>query len=158
MKMTIANALVYKKRVQGAIAKATTLIQCNNSIDEENKSRTNFGKVRETIAYRARLVDHLRELKLKLEVASLGIREKIFILADLKEHITFLNGVPTIEGVNTRPYSQTGEKCVTVAEVKENEKMNMIVLAEEKIDEVQSVITVFNNTTLIDIEKMSFIN
>jgi len=92
MKMTLARALRYKKRVIESIRKFESDIQEVNSIVEGQERDTD---VRLALKQRAAWVKHLVALKMSLQEATKPIQRLVFELAECKAEISFYQRLGT---------------------------------------------------------------
>lgn len=154
MEMSIAQALVYKKRVIEALAKYSSDVQTYNSVavyDPQLPSRDGVD-VAQLVEKRKILKEHLVALKLKLWDASRDIRENILKIAELKDDATFWASVSTKSGTSKERYETEAVAYDAVFNKQQIDK----VLSEIKkmIDKLQSTIDTFNYTHTVSIDEI----
>lgn len=146
-KMTLARALRYKKRVVETIRTLETDIQSYNSVLDGTEPEVD---VRKALAARAIWVQHLTDLKLRLQEATRPIQRSIFELAEAKAEITLLQRLNTNHGKVPNQWGE--EKPQTYfAVVRKAEKDQAIVDLQTQIDQLQTSIDAFNAATTIEV-------
>ena len=146
MKMTLAAALRYKKRVGEKIAKLEADVIENNSITSGAEREAD---IKVALDQRAILVDHLTLLKVKMAAATQPIFSTILEIAEQKGLIAFYRKLNTKHGKVEHPYE---DKTINYeAVIRKTDKDKAITVAQEKIDQLQAVIDAFNSTTSFEI-------
>lgn len=148
MDMTLAKALKHKNRVAQKIARISDDIRANNSILAVNDPEVD---VQRLDGMRKELTDYLVALKTAIHRASDSVRDKIFLLAELKVSIVFYRSICTQHGKReTHRFGGGGDDYVEHKAVMRKESIDRIVVElEEKIDEIQDQLEEFNVTTKI---------
>lgn len=147
--MTLAKALKHKNRVAQKIARISDDIRQNNSILAVNDPEVNV-LILDTM--RAELTDYLVALKTAIHRASDKVRDKIFLLAELKGSILFYRSIDTQHGKREAHRFSGGEEFVEhKAAMRKGMMDRMVTELEEKIDVIQDQLDEFNMTTKINI-------
>lgn len=150
MEMTLAKALKHKNRVAQKIARISDDIRANNSILAVNDPEVD---VQALDRMRLELTDYLVALKTAIHRASDSVRDKIFMLAELKGSISFYGSICTQHGKREAHRFGGGEEFVEHKAVMRKEAIDRIVVElEERIDAIQDQLEEFNVTTKIQIE------
>ncbi len=162
--LTIAEALVYKKRVIEALTLAQGDILGYNSVlvvKENDSAGIEISRhidrqgieIRWLIDRRDVLKQHLMDLKLGLWRASETIRGKILALAEFKSDIQFWNSMTTTHGMASEPdrWASPDEMSERDAIVKRDEVREIVRQLKKSIDATQREIDKFNYTNGFDI-------
>ena len=158
--ITVAQSLIYKKRVIEAINQIQKDIRDHNSvmvIKENNDEKTRYidrkdFDIRSLIKRRYVLKTHLVNLKLGMWEASELIRVKILKIAESKSDIQFWESLDTEHGVSKdRRYGiEDTSECDAV--IKQPEARETVKKLKTFIDNTQQEIDKFNYTTEFEIE------
>lgn len=150
MEMTIAKALKHKNRVAQKMSRISDDIRSNNSILSVNKPEVD---VKALDALRLELLEHLVALKTAIHRASDRVRDKIFMLAELKGSIQFYNSICTQHGKREANRFGGSDEFVEHTAVMRKESIDRIVVElESKIDAMQDELDEFNVATKINID------
>lgn len=150
MKMTLAKALKHKNRVAQKIARISDDVRANNSILAVNDAEVD---VRALDEMRKTLTDYLVALKTAIHRASDSVRDKIFMLSELKASIGFYRSVSTQHGKREAHRFGGGDEFVEHKAVMRKDAIDRIVIElEERIDAIQDQLEEFNVTTKINID------
>lgn len=150
MEMTLAKALKHKNRVAQKIARISDDIRANNSILAVNDPEVD---VKRLDGMRKELTDYLVALKTAIHRASDSVRDKIFLLAELKGSIGFYRSICTQHGRRESHRFGSGDEYVEHKATIRKESVDRIVAElEERIDEIQDHLEEFNVTTAIKID------
>lgn len=146
-KMTLSRALRYKKRVIERIRKFESDVQENNSKVE--------GEARDvdptlSIQLRESWVNHLIDLKLKVQEATRPIQRLVLELAEAKAEISFYRGISTVHGMH-RPRYRDEAAVKYEAVIRKPEVDSAVSALQDKIDDLQTQIDNHNAETLIEI-------
>lgn len=148
MKMTLARALRWKKRVVSTIRKFESDILANNS---RIKGKEVEVAVSDLLVKRQDWITHLINLKMALTRASAPIQQMILTLAEAKAEIVFLSQISTTHGVVRSGYRD--EAPLEYEAVLRKSAVDAKVAAlQQEIDEIQTNIDGFNNANYIDVE------
>ena len=153
MKLSIAQALTYKKRVGEAILKASEDVKTYNSVEvfnEEGEANRDDVDVKKLVEHRDNLKHHMISLKLALWEASAKIRQDILVLAELKDDAVFWASVETKHGKFKDKYETTATEKNAV--YKKTEVDTKIVQIKKEIDKKQQEIESFNHTNFVEVE------
>lgn len=149
MEMTLSKALKHKNRVVQKITRISGDIQSNNSTLTVNAPEVD---VRVLDGMRLELLNHLVALKTAIHRASDKVREKIFLLAELKGSIQFYRSIDTQHGKRQSNRFGGGDEFVEHTAVMRKESIDRIVVElEGKIDAIQDTLDEFNAVTKISI-------
>jgi hypothetical protein len=149
MQISLAKALKLKSRLVGRLAVVQKEVYENNS-----KVRENWGGEKERIEInqllqkRKAIVDALIEIKYKLYSANINIQKDLYLLAEKKSEITFLQSMPTTEGIQ---YGYEGSKVEYIVYISRRQNKEIISVLQKEVDELQDKIDDYNATTKIDI-------
>jgi len=146
MKISITKGLQLQKRIVSKINKVSDDIKHYNRMLVGNDRPVDISGC---IIKRENLIMYLVELKTKLMMMSMPIRDLIFMLSELKSTSSFYQNISTQSGKVVNEYDSSihaYEVVITKAEVD-----NIINKIEQKIDENQSLIDEFNYKTKIDL-------
>ncbi len=150
MKMSLAVALVFKKRLIEAIGTVGGNIQTYNSmvVQEKDEVPDRDGvDIDKAMAKRAELKTALINLKLLLWKASEPIRGKILLLAELKDDAVYYGSIPVTYG----PVKGYGEEkwAFNTAVIRKVNQTKLINDCKAQIDKIQSEIESYNHVTEI---------
>jgi DNA repair ATPase RecN len=140
--MTIAQALKEKNKRLNQINKLWDRLSTNNSIPEGNEREFN------PEALLQQLNDETNafiELKTKIHLACVPVREKIFRLSELKNFVKRLRRVDTNQGLVVNRYENSSIRytaALTSAEVDAH-----IEKIENELESIQEELDQFNHTT-----------
>jgi len=154
--LSIAQALVYKKRVIQELTKVSSEIAKYNSVEIfENEAFANRDGVdiNTLVQRREELKTHLIQLKLVLWDESQSIRPDILKLAELKDDMMFWGTVDTKHGKVKDKYESEPsnfDACIKKQEV-EQTKLDI----QREIDRIQNQIDKFNYTKDITIDMIA---
>ena len=158
-KMTLAEALTYKKRIADAISSETKDIMEFNSVivlvesTPEGKVRTIDRQgvdIRAALIKRKDLIEYMDVLNETIWKAGAPIRSKILQLAAMKGEVSFLSSLNTSNGKDKRGYDDEfteRDAFLDRAKVKDLIKSTKI-----QIDNVQNEISKHNYVTVIEID------
>lgn len=146
MKMTLARALKYRKRVIERLAKVTSQIQLHNSTMEGNKPEIS---VPETLSLRQQLVDHLLAVKGVISKHNKPIEKEIMLIPELKAAITMFKGILVRDGKEVTGYRE--KETVWMAQLKQSEIDDKVTDLERQLDETQEVIDKHNYSTMVEL-------
>lgn len=149
MEMTLARGLRYIKRVKEKISKVENDIAAYNSV-VEGAERELVGSITDNIARREKLVDHLIELKLAIQKATLPVMPTILRLSELKGKIAFLNRLNVVHGAVNDRYG-TGQVVKYVAEIRKADRDKQVADLTAQIDELQGRVDAHNANTKINV-------
>lgn len=150
-KLSLAQALVHKKRIIEAINKATEDIKVYNSVEKYADAPANREGVDVKALYETRksLKAKLLDIKLKLEQACLPIRIDILSLGELKDESKFWSELETKSGPSKESYASTHTNFDAV--YTKADKDAQLAVIKTQIDELQQKIEGFNHGNFIEI-------
>ena len=149
MEMTLAKALKHKNRVAQKITQISDDIRTNNSILAINDPEVDVNVLD---VMRKELTDYLVALKTAIHRASDSVRDKIFMLAELKGSIQFYRTICTQHGKRESNRFGSGEFVEHKAAMSKNEIDRLVNELEVRIDAIQDQLDAFNMTTKINID------
>lgn len=149
MKMTIAKALRYKKRVISKIQTLEADIIANNSILEAAEREV---EVPEALGKREKTITHLIDVKLAISTASAPIQRMILECAEAKSYISFLRSISVDHGLKGNSWGD--ELATYTAQIRKKERDAQVLAAEDRIDGLQSEIDAFNNGIKVEIKEL----
>lgn len=151
MKMTLARALKYKKRVIERINKLSEKIKTTNSYLVVN------GPVAATAVLledRNRLVEHLMAVKLAIVTGNRPIEAKIMLIPEPKGRIAFLKGIDTKTGKEMYGYREGSVEYA--AQISQVQVDDMVAETEKWIDKTQEEIDKHNYSHEVTIPDNDF--
>ena len=146
MEITLAKALKLKNILVRELNSLNSRLLTNNSYLKNNAPKYNvIDVVSEIAAKRQELVN----LKVAIQVANVGIVEKLILLGELKNYAANLNSLQTQEGEVTSYHQNQNNffECV----INQVSKDEMVKVVQTQIDNLQDDIDTFNATTKITI-------
>ena len=146
MEITLAKALKLKNILVRELNSLISRLLTNNSYLKNNAPKYNvIDVVSEIAAKRQELVN----LKVAIQVANVGIVEKLILLGELKNYAANLNSLQTQEGEVTSYHQNQNNffECV----INQVSKDEMVKVVQTQIDNLQDDIDTFNATTKITI-------
>lgn len=150
MKMTLARALRYKKRVVAKISQLEHDIQTYNAVLENAEREIN---VSEAMNKRDDTVKHLTELKLAITQGTAPVFPLILEVAEIKSKIAFLGRIPTNHGVTADRWGD-GKDVRYVAIFRKASIQVMVNDLQTKIDDLQAKIDAHNNKTTVEVSDL----
>lgn len=144
-KMTLSRALRYKKRVIEMIRRLENDIQVYNSTLAGSEEEVD---VRKSLELRKGWVEHLLEVKLKIQEATRPIQRMILELAETKSEIAFLQRVSVVHGKTTTAWEDKPQ--VWTAVIRKAEKDQLTAALQGKIDKLQTTIDTFNAEHVVE--------
>lgn len=156
MEMTLAKALKHKNRVAQRLARISDDIRANNSILSVNEQEVD---IKALDRMRLEVMNHLVALKTAIHRASDKVRDKIFLLAELKGSVRFYQSIDTQHGKRQSNRYGSGDEFVEHKAVIRREDVDRLVAElEEKIDNIQDQLDEFNSTVRITLDIPGAIN
>lgn len=147
--MNIAKALKVKNRLVGELNRLQEIFKRENSKRDDNPSQ-----VKAEDAYNDVLnaFEKVVEIKGAINKATAGISDKLAALAEYKQYLNFIRGVPTREGIEETSlgYSQTIRAYVWTAYLNRKSLDEKILHYQKKVDELQDEIDEYNTKTQVD--------
>lgn len=143
--MNIKQALKQKNKLIKEITEKTKLMQEYNSIELGNERPYSVNSLYYEVIDASL---ELSKLKAKIHRANGPVLEDIFLMAEMKSTIQALKKVDCTSGKSNRDrYSST--EIILMVEMSIVEKNNKIKELEEKIEEIQDRLDIFNTNTEI---------
>ena len=143
--MNIKHALKQKNKLIKEITEKTKLMQEYNSIELGNERPYSVNSLYYEVIDASL---ELSKLKAKIHRANGPVLEDIFLMAEMKSTIQALKKVDCTSGKSNRDrYSST--EIILMVEMSIVEKNNKIKELEEKIEEIQDRLDIFNANTEI---------
>ena len=143
--MNIKQALKQKNKLIKEITENTRLMQEYNSIELGNERPYSINSLFEEVI-NASL--ELSELKAKIHRANVPVLKDIFLMAEMKSTIQALKKMDCTSGKSNRNmYSST--EIVLMVEMNIVERNNKIKQLENRIEEIQDKLDIFNTNTEI---------
>lgn len=152
--MTLSRALTYKKRVVERLNQIEKDIIEYNSIIVGNQREV---KIETLIIERARVINHMINLKLKIQRKTDPIREVIFGLSELKAENDFFRKIPTTHGPVVNPKVSLEDKISYESIIKRKDIDSRIRENNAKIDAAQETIDQHNHITTVTIEDIGIL-
>lgn len=142
--MNVRQALKLKTKLISEIRELEEIVKSHNSKPEGAPQRYDIESILSKIREK---IETLTDLKTKIHTANLPAYSKIFKMAELKSHITFLKKIPTEEGkVGGRFGSESTVRTVVLDDRKVREKVKEI---ESMIETLQEELDLHNGKTQI---------
>lgn len=149
MEMTLSKALKHKNRVAQKLSQVSDDIRENNSILSVNDCEVDVVALN---GMRLELMRHLVAVKTVIHRASDKVREKIFLLAELKTSIQFYRSIDTQHGKRQSHSFGGGNEFVDHKATIRKETVDRTVSElESQIDNLQDELDEFNAATKISI-------
>lgn len=158
--MTLAKALVYKKRVEKEIMRLKEKMTRSMYISSLNEEPTEADKKafidesNESYNKWMQAKQHLTDLKVLLFNASAPIRKSIFWLAELKDQAVASSGLQAArneKGMVTSSIGYEKTRTYTMYATFIDKRDENVKDIQKKIDVLQGEIEAFNHKTMIDI-------
>lgn len=158
--LTLARTLQYKKRVVGELARVTSLIMSNNSLEKSERESSDI-KVKDLLERRNLLVNQIIDLKTKMYTANQGEQQRrIFLLAELKGTLSLYSTLNTRHGEQRNPYNYGNESPATItydAVISRAEAEAIVLQLNKDIDHLQEEIEKYNYNTKIEVDDIGLI-
>lgn len=163
MKISLAKALQYKKRVLGEVARLQQLVVYNNSLTTEQRQSSDLN-ISETFDKYFFVKNYLLDLKIKLDqanhITTNGETQQMRILRlqELKSEVSFYQSLNTRNGKET--LTDYYEKATTVeydAFIKRAQVENKVLELNKSIDRLQEEIEKVNYNLSIEVEDIGLI-
>jgi hypothetical protein len=159
MKITLAKALVVKKRLAERIAQLTKEITDNNVIsvmhpyDQQPPQIQPKVDVKLVQKERSNLIDAMIKVKTAINAANNGEQyNRILQLAELKGEITMLKGLSVAEGTTLDRYSGEARLATTTKPIISKKEVDQNVTELQRIlDTTQEAVEKFNWRTEIEV-------
>lgn len=143
--MNIKQVLKQKNKLIKEISENTKLMQEYNSIEEGNERPYNIGELFFNVVDAS---TELSKLKAKIHRANGPVLEDIFLMAEMKSLIQALKKTDCTSGKSNRDRYGSAEIVLSV-EMNIVERNNKIKQLENRIEEIQDKLDVFNSNTEI---------
>jgi hypothetical protein len=144
--MTIKQALKQKNKLIKEITENTRLMQQYNSVELGNKRPYSPSELYDKISFD---MSELATLKAKIHIANTPVLNKIFEMSELKSLVSSLKKMDCTEGKSNRDRYRLESEVVLTSEISLVERNERVKYLEEKIEEIQDELDVFNATTTI---------
>ena len=143
--MNIKQALKQKNKLVKEISENTKLMQQYNSIEEGNERPYNVSELFLNVVEASK---DLSELKAKIHRANGPVLEDIFLMAEMKSMVQGLKKMDCTSGKSNRDRYGSAEIVLSV-EMNIVERNNKIKQLENRIEEIQDRLDIFNSNTEI---------
>lgn len=149
--MNIAKALKEKNRIAANLAKTRAEILAYNSQPDAAADKVD---IQQAFAKHETLTNNLVKVKSEISKANVKIQEKIYLLAEYKGQMSWLQGLDTTHGlVSDRcSYRTDAKEVLYSATIRKADKDAKIADLQLKIDRLQDELDEFNAATKINIE------
>ena len=144
--MNIKQALKLKNKLIKSISENTKLLQQYNTVEVGNPRPYSSTVLMVEIS---KATDELIDLKSKIHRANAPMFEKIFEMSELKSNIKALQKLDCTEGKSNRDRYRMESELVLTSEVSLVERNEIIREMEDRIEELQDEMDVFNSNTEI---------
>jgi len=146
--MTVKQALKLKNKLVQELNELQGRLHTNNSVIEGNVR--NYS-AKETLSEIYLKVDELNFIKTKIHRANNPVYDKIFLLAELKSLVSKLKTLDCTNGIAEDFYSRRSESTIIKnSEISVVERDSEIKFLENRIEELQEELDIFNSTTVIE--------
>ena len=163
MKISLAKALQYKKRVVGEVARVQQLVNSNNSLTVQQRESSDVN-IKETVDKYFFLRNYLLDLKSKLDQANHipdnnGETQQLRILKlqELKSEVAFYQSLSTTTGKMVNDYYDKQTVTEYDAYIKRAEVETKVLELNKSIDRLQEEIEKVNYNLSIEIEDIGLI-
>jgi CII-binding regulator of phage lambda lysogenization HflD len=143
--MNIKQALKQKNKLIKEITEKIKLMQQYNSVEEGNERPYSINELYVDVTEKSK---ELSELKARIHRANAPVLEDIFLMAEMKSTIQALKKMDCTSGKSNRDRYSSAEIILTV-EMNLVERNNKIKDLEDRIEQIQDVLDVFNSNTEI---------
>jgi hypothetical protein len=145
--MKLHKALKLRKKLVGEISNLKQKIQSKNSylVGSLNAEKYNVPKLYDELLKK---IDQLTGLKFAINEANREIQSQIYVMAEYKALIAFLNGLPTAEGTQVHGYSDA-KTLEYMVQIDEETRNKFVVEYQRRVDAIQEEIDTYNYTTEI---------
>ena len=148
MQITLAKALKLKNRLTKKLNDVRSEVLANNQIMVGNTRNVD---VNQQMQLAARIQDAIINLKTAINQANMPITPIILLNAELKGEISFLTGIPRMDGKQMSG-GYLENKTIEYSSVFNHQMITGLVRnCEESIDKNQDTIDTHNHTTMIDV-------
>jgi len=144
--MTIKQALKLKNKLIKQIGENTKLMQQYNSVDVANQRPYSTQVLYKQIENDTK---ELASLKSRIHIANAPVMEEIFWMSEMKSIITSLKKMDCTEGKSNRDRYRMESEVVLTSEISLVSRNQQIKMLEDKIEEIQDRLDVFNATNEI---------
>lgn len=144
--MTIKQALKQKNKLIKSISENTKLMQQYNSVEVGNKRPYSTKTLYDKISFD---MSELATLKSKIHIANTPVLSKIFEMSELKSLVSSIKKMDCTEGKSNRDRYRLESEVVLTSEISLVERNEMVKELEDKIEQIQDELDVFNATTTI---------
>jgi len=144
--MTIKQALKLKNKLIKQIGENTKLMQQYNSVDVANQRPYSTQVLYKQIENDTK---ELASLKSRIHIANAPVMEEIFWMSEMKSIITSLKKMDCTEGKSNRDRYRMESEVVLTSEISLGSRNQQIKMLEDKIEEIQDRLDVFNATNEI---------
>ena len=144
--MTIKQALKLKNKLVKQIGENTKLMQQYNSVDVANQRPYSTQVLYKQIENDTK---ELASLKSRIHIANVPVLEEIFWMSEMKSIITSLKKMDCTEGKSNRDRYRMESEVVLTSEISLVSRNQQIKMLEDKIEEIQDRLDVFNATNEI---------
>ena len=144
--MTIKQALKLKNKLIKTIGEDTKLMQQYNSVDVGNQRPYSTQVLYKQIENDTK---ELASLKSRIHIANVPVLEEIFWMSEMKSIISSLKKMDCTEGKSNRDRFRMESELVLTSEISLVSRNQQIKMLEDKIEEIQDRLDVFNATTEI---------
>lgn len=143
--MKLSKALNQKNKLVTELNTLYSKVNKYNSIIEGAEKPYDVRKLLSDIDSKR---DEIVRLKTAVHKASEPVRDKVFLLSELKSHVKKINSISTQHGVvREHSYRGNGEAVTFKAEITEVEQENIVKSIEKQIEEIQEQLDAFNHQT-----------
>ena len=144
--MTIKQALKLKNKLIKTIGEDTKLMQQYNSVDVGNQRPYSTQALYKQIEIATK---ELASLKSRIHIANTPVMEDIFWMSEMKSIISSLKKMDCTEGKSNRDRYRMESEVVLTSEISLVSRNQQIKMLEDKIEEIQDRLDVFNATNEI---------
>ena len=144
--MTIKQALKQKNKLVKSIAENTKLMQQHNSIEVGNQRPYSSTQLYKEIQKDTK---ELASLKAKIHIANTPVMEDIFWMSEMKPTIAALKKMDCTEGKSNRDRYRMESELVLTSEISLVDRNEFIKKLEDRIEQIQDEMDVFNSNTEI---------
>ena len=144
--MTIKNALKLKNKLIKQIGENTKLMQEYNSIEVGN-DRPYSSVI--LLAQISEDTKELAKLKSKIHIANTPVLEDIFLMSELKSMAQSLKKMDCTEGKSNKDRYRMESELVMTSEISLVTRNEMVKSMEDRIENIQDKLDIFNATTEI---------
>lgn len=141
--MKLSRAFIHKNKLASKLNTIRAKISRYNSVVEDTEMPYDLKQLHED---EEKTMDELVRVKTAIHKDSEPVREKIFLMSELKSKTKFLASLSTTKGKVAERY-HNGMTQTFIADIDELKQESMVANLEQKIEKLQEELDSFNHNT-----------